>query len=619
MKELYVFTRAGDREKLVRQLGELGVVDLSSTRTNGNAADPWKDEIDRTEKVIQLLDFFRKDGKNKNRHKPVNPTGNSEVSIDICRVLQASVGLEKVNGELEELGRMQETLSFWGDYPEKKDMDYLASRGLFVRLYLLNRPCRLPSSQERAIIRLRKKKGKYPVVLIAREESEQLDAPEVELPDIGPSQWRERVSRRNRQKKVFRAFLNEQTKELDRFKEYREFLEELRQTQLTLNGTGEVSRRICYVHGFIPSDCIHAFERTAGENRWGYSYKVPENPERVPVYIRNPRWVRTIEPLMKFIDIIPGYKEMDVSVFFLFAFILFFAMLVGDAGYGVLFLLATLLLKRKIGPQGHSLGVVLSVGTIVWGVLSGTYFGSPDLAEIPILRQLRVDSLASFGQDNSAELMHLTFIIGAIHLSLARLVRMVQSLYSIRFLRELGWIALIWGLFMLTQQLVLGMELPSWGTGLLIGGAAGVLLGSIEKGRLGGSLGAALTNLPFDLINSFSDIVSYVRLFAVGMATAWVAASFNDMILPGITEESSIWIHVVLIIALCLGHSLNIALALMAVMVHGIRLNMLEFSGQLGVQFSGIAYRPFRLKYPERVMQVLSRNTSKSLTKKEKT
>ena len=105
----------------------------------------------------------------------------------------------------------------------------------------------------------------------------------------------------------------------------------------------------------------------------------------------------------------------------------------------------------------------------------------------------------------------------------------------------------------------------------------------------------SLANLPLSLISGFSDIVSYVRLFAVGMATAAVAASFNDMILPDTTEGMGILTLIMAAIALLLGHGLNIALALMAVMVHGIRLNMLEFAGHLGVQFSGEAYKPFSL------------------------
>ena len=298
---------------------------------------------------------------------------------------------------------------------------------------------------------------------------------------------------------------------------------------------------------------------------------------------------------MKFIDIVPGYKEVDVSIYFLIAFALFFAMLVGDAGYGLIFLLMTFFLRKKLTTQVSVLIYVLSGATILWGVLSGTYFGSEKIAALPVLNQLIVPEIASFGVDNVSFMMHLSFLIGAIHITIAHSIRAFQLINSLRAMSEIGWIALIWGLFFVSEQLVLGKPIPSWGSWLFIVGTVFVALFSKESNSIIKSIGVSLANLPLSLISGFSDIVSYVRLFAVGMATSAVAASFNNMILPEDTEGVGILKLVAMAVALMLGHGLNAILALMAVMVHGIRLNMLEFSGHLGVQFSGEAYKPFRL------------------------
>ncbi|MEL7124026.1 MAG: V-type ATP synthase subunit I, partial [Bacteroidota bacterium] len=292
-----------------------------------------------------------------------------------------------------------------------------------------------------------------------------------------------------------------------------------------------------------------------------------------------------------------GYKEMDVSIFFLIAFAVFFAILVGDAGYGMVFLLAALFLGRKLPKQLRILIYVLSASTILWGVMSGTYFGSEQIAALPFFNNLIIEEIASFGADNINFMMHLSFLIGAIHLTVAHSVRLFQFINSIKALSELGWILLIWGLFFVIEQLVLGKELPDWNNWLFMVGAGLVVLFSQEgKGWINSML-ISIANLPLSLINGFSDIVSYVRLFAVGLATSAVAASFNGIILPTEGFEGMGIIElVVAAIALCLGHGLNIALALMAVAVHGVRLNMLEFASHLGVQFSGRAYEPFKLK-----------------------
>ncbi len=85
------------------------------------------------------------------------------------------------------------------------------------------------------------------------------------------------------------------------------------------------------------------------------------------------------------------------------------------------------------------------------------------------------------------------------------------------------------------------------------------------------------------VVGVFSDIVSYIRLFAVGTATVTVASTFNEMAAGALAP-----------LILVAGHSLNIALSLMSVMVHGVRLNMLEFSQHLGQQWSGVPYEPFK-------------------------
>jgi len=273
---------------------------------------------------------------------------------------------------------------------------------------------------------------------------------------------------------------------------------------------------------------------------------------------------------------IPGYKEVDVSIYFLIAFALFFAMLVGDAGYGAIFLIVTLLFRKKVDSQIRFLMYVLSGSTIIWGVLSGTYFGSEKIAALPFFNNLIIENIASFGVDNISFMMHLSFLIGAIHLTIAHTVRLFQFINSIKALSELGWVSLVWGLFFLTEQLVLGKTAPEWNIWLFVGGSILVAFFSVESKNFFKSMGVSVANLPLSLISGFSDIVSYVRLFAVGMATAAVASSFNNMIIPDGFSDMGIIDLIMAAVALFLGHGLNIALALMAVMVHGIRLNMLE-------------------------------------------
>jgi V/A-type H+-transporting ATPase subunit I len=125
---------------------------------------------------------------------------------------------------------------------------------------------------------------------------------------------------------------------------------------------------------------------------------------------------------------------------------------------------------------------------------------------------------------------------------------------------------------------------------LLVGITLVLFFSNPQKNMFKGML-STLTALPLSVIGAFSDVVSYLRLFAVGYASVVLASTFNNMALSG--GVNTVFAGVSAALILFLGHALNITLCMMAVVVHGIRLNMLEFSGHLGMQWSGMKYEPF--------------------------
>ena len=121
---------------------------------------------------------------------------------------------------------------------------------------------------------------------------------------------------------------------------------------------------------------------------------------------------------------------------------------------------------------------------------------------------------------------------------------------------------------------------------LLISGAAlAILFDSPSKNPLK-MIGLGLANFPLSMLSAFSDVISYVRLMAVGLASGVLAVSFNELAL-----STGSWFIAVPV--LIFGHGLNMGLALIALFAHGVRLNMLEFSNNLGMQWTGHAYSPF--------------------------
>ena len=593
MKEIALFISAKGTDAAIYQLGELGAVDIRELEISSNETiERHKSNIKAIEVAITYLELHEKESDH-----PEN-TGTYPINDPkrmVGRILKAKKAQLSAKSRLTELHRQLNWYKTWGEDIKTGDLQQLQEKGIHLKLYILDKPLISDLSQDYYIFNLGEIKNKVRIAHCSLNPSERLEYKAVDIPKQTFKSLQDQITRKERQLAELQVFLNSRVNYMAVLKDYQSALATFLAVEETAARMGNIEGKCKYIKGYLPKDEVARFKTIAIKNNWGYEISEPRNLDNVPVYIKNPKWIEIINPIMKFMDILPGYKEVDVSIYFLVAFALFFAMLVGDAGYGLIFLLTTVLFRKKLPKQVRILILVLSISTIIWGVLSGTYFGSETIARMPIFKDLIVEQIASFGIDNVSFMMHLSFLIGAIHLSIAHSVRGLQFINSIKALSQLGWIALVWGLFLITEQLVLGIAMPRWGQWLFVGGGMMVALFSAEHKNFFKSMLSSIANLPLSLINGFSDIVSYVRLFAVGMATATVAASFNTMVLSSGIENMGFLELFMAAIALLLGHGLNIALALMAVMVHGIRLNMLEFASHLGIDFSGEAYQPFKL------------------------
>jgi V/A-type H+-transporting ATPase subunit I len=189
----------------------------------------------------------------------------------------------------------------------------------------------------------------------------------------------------------------------------------------------------------------------------------------------------------------------------------------------------------------------------------------------------------------------LCFFIGALHLSLAHGWRALIKAPALTALAELGWACVIWAVFFLANNLILGEDFPSAGSWLIILGLVLVLFFTNPQKNIFKTVGSGLGTIALSLVNNFTDVVSYIRLFAVGLATVAIADAFNSMA-AGIVKKGDILTLIVAGLVVICGHLLNIILGPMSVLVHGVRLNVLEFCGHLGVTWNGFAYKPFGRK-----------------------
>ena len=329
----------------------------------------------------------------------------------------------------------------------------------------------------------------------------------------------------------------------------------------------------------------------------------PDKTEQPPTLWTPPAIARPINALFRILGTIPGYRENDVSISFMAALPLFCALLIADGGYGLLMVAAALLGLRfassQKGKEMAQLLLVIGVAAVIWGVMISSFFGfelatqTKDAGGLAPFCYMCASIRIFEGTLSSAEvvnrMMAISFVLGAIHMSLARLWRGLRLLPSLEAMAHLGWAALVWGMLFFTNMLVLDAAPHPWMVPLLIAGAGLVVAFSTPGKKIPLRFAYGLSGLPLGALGVLSDVISYIRLMAVGLASTILGATFNLL-----AEEMGDTSVVAGAAVFVLGHSLNIALALVALFAHGVRLNMLEFSNHLGMSWTGYAYRPFR-------------------------
>ena len=585
MKKATLLVIPKEQRQAVKKLRGLGVMHVHPVQQpQSDDLEDLKGKLARAEKAMIVL------GETEPNSKPSKISG--EKTVD--QILQLSEEQATLASKLEEAEKTREWFNLWGEVT-LESIQELEEAGITLRCYKLDKSALKTLPEDLNVQILGEAQGVIHAVLFAQSKEEKLDFKEEIMPKVQVSELDETIQSHQKRlseiHKEIQKSVNQKPVILDHITSLQKDLD----YHTVLAGIGSIEDLV-YLQGFVPEDTVPSLEKLAEVEGWGMILEDPEDPAEVPTLLKNPPWIRIIQPLFDFMGTVPGYHEKDISVWFLIFLSLFFAMLIGDAGYGLLFIGLTFFAERKAGKvvpkEPFRLLYLMSFITVVWGVLTGTWFGYEKIADLPLFRAGVIEQIDSFAEDNSQFMMYICFVIGIVHLTIARLINAYKIKHSLRALGEVGWIGILWSVFFLVQSLVVGKTLPALTLPLLIGGILLALVFSNWQKNVIKGIGETSFDLPLSVISSFSDIMSYLRLFAVGFAAVQVASAFNEIAIG--SGIDSVLKGFLAAIVLFFGHSLNIVLGLMAVLVHGVRLNMLEFSGHLNQQWSGKPYQPFR-------------------------
>lgn len=580
MKKVAVLCMAEHSESALKKLRDLGILHISSEEPQADSTpENLRSDSTAADNAIRIISAYKPE---KNERSLITDAGEAKDAKGIVsKIIEKDQTIRKMSEKLDALLAERRALEPLGAF-EPADVTDLLKKGIHVRLFTVTSK-KLPELPENTFM-FEINSGSPKIIAIAGTAPFEFEGIEIPLPSRSlDAVEKERAAAINK--------IQAATIELSALSRHKDFLtsyaktlaEEVRFTDV-MAGMGK-SGRVAYLQGFCPVDSIEAIQTSAKNNGWGLLVTEPTSDDQVPTLIRNAKWFRPIKALFDLIDISPGYAEVDAGPLILLFFSLFFAMLVGDAAYGAIYLGLTMLARKlmpKAPPQPFRLLYILSIATIVWGVITCNYFGSSPAA----LARFSIDWLLT-----DKNMMSLCFLIGAIHLTIAHVWNLARTINSTRALAQAGWIALTWSMYFGARYLVLSDDLPSLFKYMFVPGLLLVVIFMTPPRNLKTEWHNHVM-LPFDVINNFVDVVSYVRLFAVGGSSLAVAQAFNALAVGSGIDG---WMAgLIAALVLFIGHALNLALSVMSVLVHGIRLNTLEFSGHLGLEWSGFKYNPFR-------------------------
>ncbi len=599
MKKTYIVVQSSNTKTMLKALRKAGVLHVSrSTAPLGGSLE----QIDTVKRVLSILSELV-DKKNPVKQEILSREAVVEAIAHLDSLLKDQGELiQKRDQEL----LLAETLRPWGDF-DPQALAALKEEGYELFFYLIDKKDLSNLGADLSYYEVAYQGTMKAIATIGQTLPATSGAVPVSFTDHRLSSLLQSIAHSEGKLEEIDKSLKRNLAYLDSIKTYLSVLEMnlvFEEVEASLVGDDELA----YLSGYLPTKVQEQFEALAKKNGWAYLLEeISEDDEDVPTLVEYKKGFGIIKPVFDILGTVPGYREYDISTWFLLFFTLFFAMIVGDAGYGIIFLIlaASIHLSLKKANTLVMLVYVLSIATILWGSITGTWFGSIEILQsVPFLQKLVIPQISNypelFGVSTvSAQntVMKFTFIIGTIQLSLACIINVVHKARNkdLSLVADLSWLIALLALYYIVLLLVIGTEVNVMALFATVGIAfvAVLLFGaqgpgiSFGDGVKGGLAGFFTTFL--DTISAFSNIMSYIRLFAVGMASVAIAQSFNAMaggLLKGFALPAGI-------LVLVIGHGLNLVMGLLSVVVHGVRLNLLEFSGQLGMEWTGIQYQPF--------------------------
>lgn len=362
-----------------------------------------------------------------------------------------------------------------------------------------------------------------------------------------------------------------------------------------------ITEKTFYMEGWIPSKLVKKAEKILEETGCYYAFTEPKDGDEVPVMLDNANFFVPFESITEMYSL-PDYKGFDPTSIYAFFYAMFFGMMLSDAGYGILMTIACFVVLKKFDLEGTTYKMIklffyCGISTTIWGALFGGWFGDfvQVFAKTILGKTVVIEPLWFNPLDDPMKLLIFSLGLGVVHLFIGMGIKAYMQIKEGKWFDALCdegfWYFTIIGLI---GWLAGGMVMPSLtkiGMYLAIIGMAGLLLTGGRHNKGFGKITGGLGNI-YNITSYMSDILSYARLLALGLATGVIAQVVNTM---GSLFGGGVFGLIVLTIVFIGGHTLNLAINALGAFIHASRLQYVEFFGKF-YEDGGEPFNPFRKK-----------------------
>lgn len=622
MRQFSILVYHRDFAAFMGRLQEEGLLDIRQEELHSSKADTeFFPVLERVTKVLSQLKAEKKEmpvGQEPSK-ADVDAWQGEELLVEAESLLQRKKALTE---QLEQVSGEVKAAAIWGDFDEARLRELREKADVGIVLAGASAK-RFPKSEgeARALYpaqRVGEKDGVAYFVWVTTAREADAMTPEMLGRELGTSvdilplprkTYSALVQEENALRSELRA-VQEKIRALAAFRQpdlkayQTELFNHLEYKTVSLNVPDEAEGTLRLVEGYLPEEQTSAFEAFLQREDVVYQTRAAEEvPEEkaseIPVLLRNGWFGRLFEPITNLFSL-PSYREIDLTPALAPFFMAFFGFCLGDAGYGLLIIAAGLYLAFKLPEKAKGMAWLafwLGVGTVIFGTLSGTFFGV-ELVKIEALGKFR-----DFFFDSN-RMMTLSLVVGAVQiifgmaLDVVRITKMQGFKYA---LYRLGWILVLVFGAMLMGLPMLGVEVPAAVNYALYGltglGAVFALFYNNPDKNILLNFGSGLWATYNTATGLVGDLLSYIRLFALGLTGGILGSVFNTLAFDAAAGVGvPVVSQLVMLAILLFGHGLNLALCILGALVHPIRLTFVEFYKNAGFVGGGKAYKPFMKK-----------------------